>query len=363
MNTIFPFGFPGATALYLVLYVLTLALHVVFMNYLLAGSFYLGLSALAGRGPAKNESIRSTIADALPFSAGLAITAGVAPLLFLQILYKHRFYTANLLLFHRWMMILPMLIVGFYLLYLIKTQWAKERPKVWAAAAIGSFLSFAFVAWSWTENHLLSRDDKAWVPTYSSGDWVYRSAETLPRLLMWFLGSLATLAVLLCWQLRLTKGSREGIDKDDLRSCAKLGLAGLLLGGLAATSYIATAPEAVLSAARGPMAWPYLAATSAGAILQAIGWLRSWRGRESLGLVTLGLAMSVLGSGVVREVARIAAIDMQSLYAQHQQATQSGALGAFVLIALVNGGIIAFAVRLALGAAKLENADSLGSDS
>ena len=56
-----------------------------------------------------------------------AITAGVAPLLFLQILYQREFYTANLLLFNRWMAILPVLIVGFYSLYLIKGDWLWQQ--------------------------------------------------------------------------------------------------------------------------------------------------------------------------------------------------------------------------------------------
>ena len=49
MNEVFPFGLPPATALYLVLYVLTLSVHVVFMNYCLGGSLYLAWKLRAHR--------------------------------------------------------------------------------------------------------------------------------------------------------------------------------------------------------------------------------------------------------------------------------------------------------------------------
>src|SRR5262245_22520401 len=119
MDTVFPFGFPRATAFYLTLYVATLVIHVVFMNYVLAGSAYLAWFTLAHRRDDLAQDARDPLAfplrDWMPFLLSAAITAGIAPLLFLQILYQRPFYTANLLLFNRWMAILPVLIVAFYL--------------------------------------------------------------------------------------------------------------------------------------------------------------------------------------------------------------------------------------------------------
>ena len=62
------------------------------------------------------------VRDWLPAVLGLAITTGIAPLLFVQILYKRQFYTANLLLFNRFMLLLPALIVAYYMLYLVKSH-------------------------------------------------------------------------------------------------------------------------------------------------------------------------------------------------------------------------------------------------
>ncbi len=142
MNTLFPFGFPWPTAMYLTLFVVTAAIYMVFMNYVLAGSIVLLIGYLAPGarrrveagtgGPARSGLglILKIVRDWLPAILGLAITTGIAPLLFLQILYKRQFYTANLLLFNRFMLLLPALIVAYYMLYLIKShalagRWAR----------------------------------------------------------------------------------------------------------------------------------------------------------------------------------------------------------------------------------------------
>jgi hypothetical protein len=348
--------------MYLVLYVVTLAVHVLFMNYVLAGSCYLGLSALVGSrgkpqsGKLQPGTIRDTLVDWLPFAVGLAITAGVAPLLFLQILYEKSFYTANLLLFHRWMLIVPALIVGFYLLYLSKSDWARERPWAWRGAAVGAFLCFAFTAWSWTENHLLSRDHEAWTTVFASGQLVYRSGETLPRLAMWFLGSASTLAMALGWQLRTAIARGVEVSEDQRRRVAQLGLGGLVLGGAAAAVYTQTATVDVTAVVAGPMAMPYTVVTGLGAALQIAGWLIAYRRgdlpRGAMVLVTAGLGLALVGSGVVRESVRIAHVDLASLYPQHALAAESGGFGLFVGFLFVNAAVAAFAIRLGLQASR-----------
>ena len=77
--------------------------------------------------------------------------------MFLQILYKRQFYTANLLLFNRFMLLLPALIVAYYMLYLIKSHaLAGDGPVVRGPVTIVAFACFFYTAWAWTENHVLS---------------------------------------------------------------------------------------------------------------------------------------------------------------------------------------------------------------
>ncbi|MCA9285380.1 MAG: hypothetical protein KDA22_09210, partial [Phycisphaerales bacterium] len=201
MNAPLPFGLPGPTAFYLALYLLTLVVHVVFMNYVLAGSGVLAWALLRGRA---QDPIVRLLRDWMPFALGAAITAGVAPLLFVQILYRQSFYTANLLLFNRWMALLPVLIVGFYLLYLQKAK-AVGRWPAWSrtVVGVGAFLCFAFVAQAWTENHLLSlAGQTTWSDFYAERRALFLDPQLVPRLGVWFLGAFATLAWMLGWQVR-----------------------------------------------------------------------------------------------------------------------------------------------------------------
>ena len=165
----FPFNLPGPTALYLTLLIVTLAAHAMLAGYVLAGTGFVALSARS-KPEAGGATIAEVLKDWLPFTLGAAITAGVAPLLFVQILYAPNFYTANLLLGVRWMALIPILIAGFYLLYLQKTAFAKRASALVRGAipalACGCFL---YAGWSWTTNHLLSLAPATWPSAFVDG--------------------------------------------------------------------------------------------------------------------------------------------------------------------------------------------------
>jgi hypothetical protein len=96
-------------SLWLVLYLASFALHAVFVSYVVAGTGY----ALVAAVRRSADPIAARVRDWLPFMLGAGITAGVGPLLFLQLLHQRRFYTANLLMGPRWGAVVPALILGF----------------------------------------------------------------------------------------------------------------------------------------------------------------------------------------------------------------------------------------------------------
>ena len=354
MEAMFPFGFPRATGFYLVLYVVTLVIHVVFMNYVLAGSLYVAwVSVFTGGESLRRQKtpMASTLRDWLPFALSAAITAGVAPLLFIQVLYQRRFYTANLLLFHRWMLILPVLIVGFYLLYVLKSR----RIGGWSgwlrgAVGVGAFLCFAFVAYSWTENHLLSLESDEWVTFYASGSMIYGHVQLLPRLGVWFLGSIPTMTVLLGWQLWAAGRRGESIPSSEPRRSAVLALAGMTAAGLCGAWYFAVADESTRSQMTGPLARPYAVLAVAGVGAQVSGWLVQYRqGRFVAGWLafcTLGVLGTIAGTAVVREAIRLGAIDVASLFERHADAAQVGGFAVFLIFFAVNAVLICWCILL-----------------
>jgi hypothetical protein len=272
-----------APSLWLALYLLTFALHAVFVSYVLAGTTY----ALV-----RNDAIAERVRDRLPFMLGCGITAGVAPLLFLQLLYQKRFYTANLLMGPRWGAVVPALIVGFYALYLAKAH-VKERVRR-LALGLGA-ACFLFVAWSWTELDQLMQNDSVWREMYASGRRIYGAATIYPRLLLW-LGAMATLfAIVAAWWS--TGGERKRL--------AVIGLAGRVVSALAAL-WLWRAGGTVDAAAHG---WGYLLV--AALAVEAAGWLWLLRSPDSsaLSLVTGAGAAALLCATVVREAPRLALLD------------------------------------------------------
>lgn len=356
MDTPWPLGLPAATSGYSALYIVTLVLHVVFMNYVLAGSAYLAFASLfPGRRsvPRSHTPTALVLRDWMPFALSAAITAGVAPLLFIQILYQRPFYTANLLLFHRWMAILPALIVGFYLLYLLKSRWVAGWPTApRVLVGVGAFLCFAFTGISWVENHLLSLHEATWPDFYASGAIHYRNIQLIPRFLLWLFGSFPTMCLLVAWQLRHLQHSGQPLPGNEVRRVARLALIGLALAAGCAIWYYAWMDPTGRDGVAGPAAAPYLALAAIGMALQAMAWIGLLRSgtfaRMWLWLAFAGLLGSLIGTSVVREVMRWTAVDLDTLTAQHEQAAQVGGLPAFLAFLVLNVFLIAWCCRIGL---------------
>ncbi len=293
---------------WLVLYLLTWVLHFVFVGYVLVGSAYALVQALRG---IEHDPIAERARDVLPFMLGCGITAGVAPLLFLQLLYQERFYTANLLLGPRWGAVVPALVAGFYALYLAKAATSKR----WRTRALaGAVLCFLFVAWSWTELHLLMRDEAAWVEMYAAGERFYRGGGVGPRLLLW-LGVMTTLfAIVAAWWAPARSRVR----------LAGLGLAGRLASGVALAWFLARGESP------DPAAHAWRALVGGAIVIELGGWvalLRRPAGAALLVITGAGTA-AMLGTAVIREAA-----------------LESSGAWVFVLTALVGIAAITWIVR------------------
>jgi hypothetical protein len=342
----FPLNQPGPTAFYLSLYLGTLMLHVLPMAYVVAGSAVL-LTRVVAQPRLFDDPLTIHLRQWLPFVLSAAITAGVAPLLFLQILYQREFYTANLLLFHRWMAILPVLIASFYLLYLVKGEWLWRRNLAWRALVVAMvFVCFAFVGWSWTENHLLSlARQEVWTAHYAAGRMMHFTAELAPRLGVWLGGVFPVMAALVAWPLA-SHSSNSGIA----RRLALIAIGGMLVslacGGWYLAILDARARESVLSAP-----WRvWQAAIALGVILQALGWTVAWRS-DTLSwlarfLTLFGAIATVAGVVACREAIRTSRIDLPSLFPRHAAAAEVNGFWLFATFFVLNAIAIAACVAV-----------------
>ena len=366
MDGVFPFGVPGPTLLYLMLYVPTLAVHFVFMNYVFAGTFYVAVVGV-GRADAAlvrlHNPIASTLRDWLPFAFSGVITAGVAPLLFVQILYKQQFYTANLLLFHRWMAVVPALIAAFYLLYLLKSTSIGDWPAGWRmAAGVGALVAIGFTGYSWSENHLLSLDEGRWVSFFAERQWFYHHSALLPRVGMWLAGSVPTMMTIVCWQLRSAERRGLKVSSSEVRTACVWALAGLGLAAIFGTIQYLMLGSATRGAFGDRASAPYVVVALVGVVLQGVGWLNQWRearlSRGCMFLASVGAMLSILGICMVREADRFARVDMTAFYEHHAAAAENGGRLLFLMFFAVNASIIAWCVLVVRRDLKLDRAPS-----
>jgi len=353
MDSVFPLGLPVATQTYVVLYVVTLLIHFILAGYVLAGSAWLVVDRLfAGRhtGDAR-RLVPEVVSDWLPFALGAAITAGVAPLLFVQILYKNSFYTANLLLFHRWMVVLPVLIVGFYMLYLGKTAWLRQRPRsVQFFVRLIALACFLFTGWSWTENHLLSLDRGAWPGFYETRRMLYTHTTEAARCAVWLAAALPTMAMTLVWQLR---DRRIRLGNETTRSVRALGIASIVSLLLLAGSlvwYRSVLPASDRASLSMPVAGVYLWIGPIALALQLVGWIMTLTARRltaaSLTAITAGVVGFVLSAVVLREVIRMGTKNLEALVDAHQAASEVGGLFVFLAFFVLNAAVITACVVL-----------------
>lgn len=318
---IWPFD-ASIESLWLALYLASFALHAVFVSYVAAGAGYALVAALRRSA----DPIAARARDWLPFMLGAGITAGVGPLLFLQLLYQRRFYTANLLMGPRWGAVVPALIVGFYALYLAK---ASERHRRLALAA--GTACFAFVAWSWTEIHQVMLADAGWRAMYAAGERFDLDPAIAPRLATWLGAMLAMFAATAAWQSPAAERRR---------------LAGLALIGLGVATAAAAIPAAADGAIDAAHGWTYLLV--AAVLAAAVGWIATLRRPEGAGvrLATIATTCALLAGAVVREAPRIALIERG-----RTTAVASGGLVVFAVTVAIGIAAIAWIVRTARAAA------------
>jgi hypothetical protein len=305
-----PFDVGGGV---LALYVATLALHAVFVGYVVVGTAYVLVQALRHR----DDPVADTVRDRLPFMLGCGITAGVAPLLFVQLLHQHRFYTANLLLGPRWLAVVPALIAGFYALYLAKTGR-------WRRAMLGAALAcFAFVAWSWSELHELMQADPEWHAFYAAGRRVFLAATIAPRLIVIAGGMATAFATIAAWSAK---------DRGRL---AELALLGRLVSAGGAI-WLWRAGFAV----DGPaIAW--LVVLAIAVAVETGAWITVRLRATGLAIATAAGSGALIAAIVVREAPRVALIEPA-----HALADGAGGVLAFAVLLVAGVAAIAWIVRV-----------------
>ena len=223
-----PMGLPFSPLLFQVLMVLTFALHILFVNFTLGTSFLALYGRLRGGEPWGRLS--PALAKAAPANVSLAMLLGVAPLLFVQVVYDPFWYASNLLSAAWVIGFVLIMMAGYSSLYVFYLQGKKKEGNGWTlfgALSVALFLLAGVIMHSL--GYQLLQPEK-WYQWYVRGAAVDASGLSLhsfqlPRLLHFIVPSLAVTGIFLmlyAWYFR----NRGNSDKAHL---ARVGAAGAKL--------------------------------------------------------------------------------------------------------------------------------------
>ena len=108
---------PVASGWFTFLLYLTYYLHLLGTGVMFGGAAVAALGHFKGKTDPKWQRLGGDMSKILPFSIAFTVNLGVAPLLFLQVLYGNFFYSASILVGIPWLLLILVLIAGYYMAY------------------------------------------------------------------------------------------------------------------------------------------------------------------------------------------------------------------------------------------------------
>ncbi len=188
-----PIPLPAPYWLFKGLLLLTFTLHILAMNFMLGTT----LIAVAARLRGKNEEfaqLYQQLRGKLPNLLPATITLGIAPLLFLQVLYGPFFYSASIVMAWPWFLVIIFLIIAYYGFYFISFKQNKTRFQETAILIFSTFL-IVLIAFLYTNNMTLFNRPEHWATKYFSSPqgWNlhFEDSSLWPRYLHFITGAAA----------------------------------------------------------------------------------------------------------------------------------------------------------------------------
>jgi hypothetical protein len=211
------------------LWLVELLLHVTFTLHVLAMNLLVGGAMIAvveqRRATEASRRLAGDLRRLLPTVTAFTVTFGVAPLLFLQTLYGHLFYTSSVLMAWPWFLVIPALLVVYYLLYAAAFRGEGRG----AGLVVWSLVGLLAIAFVYVNNMTLAVSPEKWGVRWaaSAGGWHANldDPSVLPRWLHMMLGAAAVAGLGVCvWGSR-----RLETNGEDARHRVRVGAAWFLV--------------------------------------------------------------------------------------------------------------------------------------
>jgi len=303
-----PAGVPSHPVIFLALGVLTWALHILAVHVVLGGGF-LSMAGLLKRGNAHWQRLSAMMLDHAKIGVSIAIVVGVAPLLFVQVIYDPFWYVSNVLS-ARWAIgFILLLLLGYWALWLHYAharKAAENASPLWLSLSLALLLLVGFIM------HVLSvqmLSPDQWMNWYAPGGHIDASGSRIHDALLprWaFIVSLAA-PVTGAWLLACRKylSAREGEDAGYLEFVGAVGRKLALYGGVISVLLLAAWMASLPSNMAGFALSPWTLAVAVTVLLLAVATWKMPDAAYYLPALALVMALAV---GAMREAYRYAAL-------------------------------------------------------
>ncbi len=346
-----PLAVPAPFGLLRALLLLTFFLHLVPMNLVLGGAVLGLFDRFSSRPPAR--ALARDIALALPVLVAATVTFGVAPLLFLQVLYGRLFFASAIAIGWWWLAVIPLVVAGYYGAYRAAhlARSSSGRGRVAAVVVAFAFLAVAFV---YVNNMSLMLDPARIVAVHRSAPsgtgLAVADPAFLPRWLHMISGALAVSGL----AVALYGSSRKDADSEDARFAVTQGRR-VLLGAVAAGAatgfwWLLALPREVMSALtmKEPVAATVVGlGIFAGLVTLALAAMAtlSSNPRRLLGGATAALAATLVLMVVSRDQLRSIMLARAGFVPSTWVQTQWGPLAIFAVLLVVAAVLVLGMVR------------------
>ncbi len=192
------------------LMLLTFVFHALFMNAALGGGIIMLVRSLRGKA---NSHAAHDFGLKLPTLLALTVNFGVAPLLFMQVLYGHLFYVSDIMLAVFWLSLIVLIILAYYGAYIYDFKFSRlgEARLLLLGLVVLLLLSVAFI---FSNNLTLMMTPERWLRYYGEprGVLLNLAEPTLfPRWLHFMTAAVAVGGLFLagCWKVKLSRGGHS----------------------------------------------------------------------------------------------------------------------------------------------------------
>jgi len=340
------------------LLVFTFIAHVVPMNILFGGGFLAAISHLLAKKDARHERLARRISVLMPTVIAFTVTLGVAPLLFLQVLYGQLMYSSSILMANAWFWVIPIVIIFYYLAYLLRFKWdslAGLRPLLaWVIAIL-----IATVGFIYSNNFTLMLRPETWGAHYfanpSGGQLNWTDPTLYPRYLHMLFGALAVAGL---WVMILGVRGKSG-DAEWSRWAVKYGakifMHGTLMNVLTGFWFFLVLPSRVRlifmggnTTATAVFFVAMLATVAAWLLINKASRAENFRSPAIVGSVVLLGVIALMA--VMRHQVRIAYLEPYFKLEQLQSSPQWGPFVMFGITLVVGLVLVVWLIRAVLRA-------------